>query len=274
MPASGDPVLMVPLEQLNEEIDKRLEGGKELLGRGVETFDALTVAEQDFATWDEVNQELLRRRFSNSEVALNYQTRHIGMGGRGTVFQELEMLHSRIGGQIRKLNSVKQRLPYMAAEESVVQAPMKAAGHGSKIFVVHGHDGAVRSEVVEFLESVTGERPVVLHEQADSGRTIIEKFEDHADDAGFAVVLLTGDDLGGDDVDSLRARPRQNVVLELGFFIGRLTRKRVVALYESGVDLPSDLSGVLYKPLAGNWKIELASELKAADIEVDGTKLL
>jgi predicted nucleotide-binding protein len=74
-------------------------------------------------------------------------------------------------------------------------------------------------------------------------------------------------------MDSLSARPRQNVVLELGFFIGHLTRKRVVALYESGVELPSDLSGVLYKPLAGNWKIELATELKAAGIEVDGTKL-
>jgi len=102
---SGDPVLLVPVAQINDEIDERLGGAEELLGRDVETFDALTVAERDFATWDEVNQELLRRRFSNSEVAIKYETPHITMGGRGTVFQELESLHRRIGGQIRKLDS-------------------------------------------------------------------------------------------------------------------------------------------------------------------------
>jgi predicted nucleotide-binding protein len=114
-----------------------------------------------------------------------------------------------------------------------------------------------------------------LHEQPDSGRTIIEKFEDHASEAGFAVVLLTADDVGrARDETTLNPRARQNVVLELGFFIGRLGRGRVVALHEAGVELPSDLSGVLYKPLAGNWHTALAGELRAAKIEVDLGKLV
>ena len=129
-------------------------------------------------------------------------------------------------------------------------------------------------EVAEFLEQVTEKRPIILHEQADSGRTIIEKFEAHASDAGFAVILLTADDVGkAKDGTRESARARQNVILEFGFFIGRLGRSRVVALYEHGVELPSDILGVLYKPLAGNWHTELARELQVAGIPADLSKL-
>jgi predicted nucleotide-binding protein len=153
-------------------------------------------------------------------------------------------------------------------------ASVEPTALGSRIFVVHGHDGDVKLQVAEFLEQVTGDRPIILHEQPDSGRTIIEKFEGHASEAGFAVILLTADDVGkAKDASSLNARSRQNVVLEFGFFIGRLGRGRVVALYEHGVELPSDIAGVLYKPLAGNWHTELARELRAAGIAVDLSKL-
>jgi predicted nucleotide-binding protein len=93
---------------------------------------------------------------------------------------------------------------------------------------------------------------VIPHEQADSGRTIIEKFEEHASDAGFAIVLPTADDLGkAKDATRLNPRARQNVVLEFGYFMAKLGRGRVVALHEAGVELPSDATGVLYKSLAG-----------------------
>ena len=104
---------------------------------------------------------------------------------------------------------------------------------------------------------------------------VIEKFEDHASEVGFAVVLLTADDVGSaKGAASQNPRARQNVVLEFGFFIAKLGRNRVVALYESDVELPSDLNGVLYKPLAGNWHTALAKELLAAGIEVDLTKFV
>jgi predicted nucleotide-binding protein len=159
-------------------------------------------------------------------------------------------------------------------EEDSVETSSAASPQGTKIFVVHGHDGDIKYQVVEFLDRITGTRPVILHEQPDEGRTIIEKFEAHAANAGFAVVLLTADDVGrARDDQALKPRARQNVVLELGFFIGKLDRSHVVALYEDGVEWPSDLHGLLYKPLAGNWKLELARELRAAKIEVDLGKL-
>lgn len=146
------------------------------------------------------------------------------------------------------------------------------------IFIVHGRNDARKHETARVLEKLTGRDPVILHEQANRGQTIIEKFEKHARSAAFAVVLLTADDVGGlqDQQERLQARARQNVVFELGFFVGVIGRDNVVALYEPGVELPSDLHGVLYTELdpAGAWEPELARELRAAGIDVDVSGLL
>lgn len=119
---------------------------------------------------------------------------------------------------------------------------------------------------------------VILREQPNSGRTIIEKFIDFSD-VGFSVVLLTGDDLGGAKEtphDKQKPRARQNVILELGFFLGKLGRKRVCALYQEGVEIPSDYDGVIFIPLDKNgaWHMLLARELKAAGLSIDLNKAL
>lgn len=139
------------------------------------------------------------------------------------------------------------------------------------VFLVHGHDDKVKETVARFLERL-GLQVTILHEQPDRGKTIIEKFEHHAD-VGYAVVLLTGDDVGASrgSASELNLRARQNVVFELGYFLGRLGRGRVCALKEDKVEVPSDLSGVLYVPLdsSGAWRLRLAAEVKASGIEVD-----
>ena len=147
-----------------------------------------------------------------------------------------------------------------------------------KVFVVHGHDHALKDIVARLLGQLELE-PIILHEHPNSGRTIIEKFEDYSDVA-FAVVLLTPDDVGREKVkppEEDRPRARQNVVLELGFFLGRLGRERVAALHrvESRFELPSDYSGVLFVPVddGGNWRLKLVQELKAAGLEIDANKL-
>lgn len=147
-----------------------------------------------------------------------------------------------------------------------------------RVFVVHGHNEEIKQAVGRVLEQL-GLEPVILHEQADKGRTLIEKFEDHGSEAAFAVILMTGDDRGGPgdaSHETYRLRARQNVLLEMGFFLGSLGRRRVCVLYESAVEIPSDYAGVLYKKLdeAGAWKFELARELAAAGIEVDANRLL
>jgi len=139
------------------------------------------------------------------------------------------------------------------------------------VFVVHGHDEQAKLSTARFLEKLQLE-PIVLSEKPNEGRTIIEKFEHHAD-ASYAVVLLTPDDVASPAADpgALRPRARQNVILELGYFIGRLGRARVCALYKDGVELPSDLHGVLYVQMdAGDgWMLKLAKEMKAAHLDVD-----
>lgn len=150
-----------------------------------------------------------------------------------------------------------------------------APPHPPKVFLVHGHDRATRAEATLFLERL-GLEVVILEERPNAGRTIIEKFEHHAD-VHYAVVLLTGDDRGGtrdQPYEAQRARARQNVILELGYFAARLGRQHVCALHEPGVEVPSDFQGVLYVPLEphGAWHLPLARELRAAGLPIDLNK--
>lgn len=138
-----------------------------------------------------------------------------------------------------------------------------------RIFVVHGHDEGPRETVARFLEKI-GFEAIILHERPNRGRSIIAKFREEAAGIGFAVVLMTPDDFGGKVGAEAKTRARQNVVFELGFFIGALGPERVAALVKGEVEKPSDFDGVVYISLDhGHWKIELAKELKAAGYEID-----
>lgn len=146
----------------------------------------------------------------------------------------------------------------------------------NEVFIVHGHDDGVKQAVARFLEQLELS-PTILHEQPNLGRTLIEKFEQHAQTT-FAVILLTPDDVGktkeGDE--ELKPRARQNVILELGYFLGVLGRERVCPLVTEGVEIPSDYDGVAYVPLddSGGWRLELIRELKAAGFDVDANRAL
>jgi len=141
-----------------------------------------------------------------------------------------------------------------------------------KIFIVHGHNDGIKNAIARFIEKL-GLETIILHEKPNNGKTIIEKFEQESSDVDFAIVLLTVDDQGGKmgDTEGLRARARQNVIFEFGYFIGIMGRSKVVALVEDDVEIPSDYSGVIYLPFdnAGAWKLNLAKELKNTGINVD-----
>jgi predicted nucleotide-binding protein len=144
------------------------------------------------------------------------------------------------------------------------------------VFVVHGHDTATICEVVRTVFKITNKEATILHEQLNQCQTIIEKFERHASDAGFVIVLATADDVGRakSAKDSI-SRARQNVVFELGYFIGALGRSRVVVLHDEDVELPSNMSEVLYIPMDdhGAWKLDLAKEMRAASLVIDTTDI-
>jgi len=140
------------------------------------------------------------------------------------------------------------------------------------VFIVHGHAHGRMEEVARFIEKM-GANAIILHEQPSRSQTVIEKLETYSD-VGFAVVIMTGDDVGSvatSASDELRLRARQNVILELGYFLGKLGRTRVCVLYEGEVEIPSDYAGVLYIPLdpSGSWRLTLARELRVAGIKVD-----
>lgn len=145
----------------------------------------------------------------------------------------------------------------------------------NKIFIVHGQDVAARESIARFIERV-GFEAVILHEQANRGGTIIEKIEANRD-VGFAIVLLTPDDEGRKMGDSnLAPRARQNVLLELGYFMAYLGRPNVCALRRGDVDIPSDFAGVVWTELdpVGAWKTSLGRELAAAGYAVDWNKVM
>ena len=132
-----------------------------------------------------------------------------------------------------------------ATPKGEFEQPSNRAADTKKVFLVHGHDISAKESVARFLEKLQL-TPVILHEQANEGRTIIEKFEAYAD-VGYAVVLLTPDDVGAtsSSPEKLAGRARQNVILELGYFTGKLGRRRVCGLFKPGVEVPSDFHGVL-----------------------------
>lgn len=148
-----------------------------------------------------------------------------------------------------------------AAEDSVVK---------NKVFIVHGHDAALKYQLSDWLRSIEVE-PIILHEQANEGITSILGKLDRYSNVDCAIVLFTADDEGYEKgkPEALKSRARQNVVFEAGLFVGLLSAKRVIMLYDNGVELPGDLDGCIYTEADkyGGWKEQLRKEFNAMGIE-------
>lgn len=273
---SESTLLLKPRETVAAELSERIEMGHELAGRAVSTQDELTETRNEYYTWNDYNAELLRRRFTTEQFYEEY--RHsIGVMaiGPSSLQEGYRDFHRDVQRKIRKLESVVERLPLIDESSTVVESlPGRKTG-GSAVFVVHGHDEGAREGVARFLEKM-GLDVIILHEQVSKGMTLIEKFEAHAENAGYAVVLLTPDDEGRSteaDIE-LFPRARQNVVFEAGFFYGVLGRDRVALMYSKGVEKPSDVDGVAWIPLERDiWKLELGKELKEAGFSIDLNKI-
>lgn len=138
---------------------------------------------------------------------------------------------------------------------------------GRNVFIVHGHAGSKRDTIEVFVRQL-GLDPVILEEQYHGGRTIIQQLE-HYSNVAYVIVLMTPDDICGSP-DAPKARARQNVVFELGYFIGKYGLSRVKAIVMGDIELLSDMHGVLYIPFdnGGDWKIKLVREMRGAGLNV------
>lgn len=165
----------------------------------------------------------------------------------------------------------KAYIDQVTMDKNVSMAPPD----NTKVFIVHGHDEGPRESVARFLEQ-QGIEVVILHEQANRGMTVPEKLAEYGN-VGFAVVLLTPDDWGRAKAEATdRPRARQNVILELGYFVGRLGRGKVCGLLKGDIEVPTDYVGTVYVKWdeAGAWKQSLGKELDAAGYNIDWNKIM
>lgn len=255
--------------------------GAELLERHHKAGEAILsnrpIDRDEYATWEMVARNYLEKAFGNSSPNIA-SVMNVGKYGSfpvnaGEDWRENHRAKS-LQAQLSKIRGLIELLLTEASlrEDHIIASNGSSPAQGYRIFLVHGHDERALHETARFLERLKQE-VVILREQPNAGLTIVEKFESYAD-VGFAVILLTADDKGGpreSDVGSFQDRARENVIFELGYFIGRLGRNRVCALYHSNVEIPSDYSGVLYLPFDqhGAWQLQLAKELRAAGLPVD-----
>ena len=164
----------------------------------------------------------------------------------------------------------------LASEKLTQQITKKSSSTDkTKVFIVHGHDAEAKLEVARFIEKI-GLEPIILHEQASNSQTIIEKIESYSN-VGFGIVIYTPCDVGAKKSESsnLKNRARQNVVFEHGFLIGKLGRSNVCSLVKGEVEVPNDISGVVYTSMdASNWQIELAKEMRESGYKIDMNRII
>jgi len=163
--------------------------------------------------------------------------------------------------------SAPQSYPSENDQKITQNRPKTVARNKRKVFIVHGRDNEAKQEVARFIEKL-GLEAIILHEQASSGMTIIEKIEHYSNDADFALVLYTACDHGRGVHESKippKNRARQNVVFEHGYLMAKLGRENVCSLVKGDIETPNDISGVVYVDLdpSGAWKAEVSKELKA-----------
>lgn len=276
--------LIVDKASFTAKLLERIEMGNELINRKITNIEELNKNEKDYSQWNSYNSEYLKTAFNNegNEYKSHYDSVNsilIFTGGSSTPSERLKELKENIQNKVDNLESLLNKVELLKSQVEIsTTKPIisdKSKPDSTDIFIVHGHNTAIQQSVARTIEKL-GLNPIILHEQPNAGRTIIEKFEKHSN-VGFAIILLTDDDEGKAKTElDLKKRARQNVVLELGYFIGKLGRSRVLPLYTEGVELPSDIYGLLYVPIdkAENWKFSIVKELKAAGFPVDANKLL
>lgn len=239
--------------------------------------------------WDDFNKEIFTRSFVDANNTDKYGYENAGnigifFGDKNVVEEQKKMIRE----QVSYLQGFLKRLPLVPCEiENMQEREISTKIMPTdKVFLVHGHNNLMLETVARTIQQLHLS-PIILREEEDFGKTIIEKFELNASEANFAVILLSADDLGVSKKDIEREnkekgfkaqyqpRARQNVIYEMGYFSGRLDRKHVFLLVEDGVEKPGDLDGIIYTSFsATDWKFKLVKRLKSCGYKVSADDIL
>jgi predicted nucleotide-binding protein len=236
--------------------------------------------------WDEYNNEFLKRAFNYGENEYRQSYNNAGATiGLTEVFTGTNIHHpayrwktckKRCEAKLDELESLLSKAELIPTQdEPSITRSFENYGISNKskptVFLIHGHDEEMKRNVQLFL--TRGDiQDIVLHEQPDKNRTVIEKLIEEGSKADYVIALLSPDDLQDDGT----FRARQNVLLEIGYFIGKLGRERVRLLRRSDTAIPSDLVGILYENYDsdGAWKIKMAREIEASGIPINIKKIV
>jgi len=270
------PKLVITRKSAIKKIVVQIDKGNKIKEINITDKRSLEKTRKSRRRWSDYNTEMLLRMFSNSSIADDYDYFGGAMVSMNPSFEELvDDFEEDVDESINRLQSIKDKLELIPEKEEEKTKQIGKQIKGKKVFLVHGHDELAKETVARFLEKL-GLIPIILHEQPNKGKTIIEKLEAYSD-VSFAIVLLTPDDraMPKDRPEEQELRARQNVIFEFGFFIGKLDRSKVVALYKKGVVMPSDYSGVVYIEMdyGNGWQLKLAKDIKEAGLTVDLNKL-
>lgn len=246
-----------------EKMQKFVNEGQELISKKVNN------GSPEFKAWHTKVERLLSSKFGDKSIELkNFRGRIFGPIGVVSIGHDDSPDCARdIEATILELKSYIEE----EAEETLFQLSTTPHNY-DQIFVVHGHDGEIKQEIARLLEKQSIV-PIILNEQANQGKTIIEKLEKYSD-VSAAVILMTNDDTGKEKNETeSKPRARQNVVFEAGYFMGKLGRDRVVLIAEEKNEIPSDLHGMVYTDKR-NWQFDFCKELKAMGFSIDMNKLI
>lgn len=266
-------------ESASQAIDKRIVLGNKLLNRPIANQSGLDDLKHDFGRWSSYNESLLQKIFEDQSIVDEYcMTGPVIVLPHRSIRLYVEEKQKHISASINNLVSIRERLElYEGATNQAVNAEQKEKElPNRKVFVVHGHDKGKRLAVEKFLEKLKL-MPIVLQDQPGGSKALIEELVKHGDVAA-ALVIYTPDDEGrlAQGNHDLESRARENVVLELGYFIGRIGRDNVFVLLAHGIDLPSDFKGVRYTLIddTDGWQMTTARNLKDSGLDIDVNDLL
>lgn len=227
---------------------------------------------EDFVVWQDKCRRFITKKYGETSAeAIGFNT----INFESSYYETISDIHACRIGLVRAkgllediLDDMLENMPNNTPKNTNEDVQKKDSINTNKVFIVHGHDEALKYKVSNLIQQA-GLEPIILHEQANVGKTIIEKIEHFGNDVGAAVILFTPDDTGKANIEpDYKKRARQNVVFEAGFFSGLLGRKRVIILISDGnIELPGDLSGIVYIDEA--WQFKFLRELKEMGFNID-----
>ena len=265
----NEPRLTVSVEEAKVRIQQQIEQGQDLCTTEVPCKILQNVKDsqnvRDFRNvcvrWSNYNERLLDKLLRDRLDYISFDPTI------RNAFEGIMVMRDSIGS----LEGILEVLDLY--EEDSEPTSTTQHSFGNDVFIVHGRDDGAKDSVARVVRENLELEPIILQEQPDKGDTVIEKLERCSSNVGYAIALVTSDDIGAlkdKEDDELNARARQNVVFELGYFMGKLCRERVCLLLKDKVELPSDLGGIVYIYMDPNdgWKARLQLNIRAVIQEV------